>query len=359
MSEHIDHRPELHAVRPTGLKRAFHRSVLHMNSLPANLGVGTVVGFFGSIAGALAIEVPLDAIGHAIPGSPLMLGLWASIMAGYTVYQNMKDVDETDAEAVKQFQTEATTVVNVAVPYDLRYEIDGRDQRLKALVHCLIETEARDPAIRDLQRVTVARLTAIGRAHDKSAIALGSASREEIDRVRAEAVLIVAEQAVRDHADLIQQKRDRDARGAGGAADEMRQAISGALSLGRVDAPKAIAHHSSGTGRAHIDRLIAKAEEALAIKPDMVDAAGSRVDAAIRVHLPRLLQKHADMVRHSPVEELAGVDRMLDEGVELIRRSVEEGIADLRHEKADALRTEIGFLRMRRGPDEGDLRPIS
>lgn len=106
---------------------------------------------------------------------------------------------------------------------------------------------------------------------------------------------------------------------------------------------------ASPIGNARIGRILANAEKALAVDPDLMDDAGSRIDDLVRKHLPRLMQRHAEASKVRPVEELASIDADLDEAVELVRASVEEALSRLKDASRDALRNEIGFLRLRRG----------
>lgn len=102
------------------------------------------------------------------------------------------------------------------------------------------------------------------------------------------------------------------------------------------------------TGNARINRLVANAEAALEIDPDLVDAGGARIDSLVREHLPRLVARHAELSIITPLDGIDETDVNLEKGVELVRASVAEAIAGLRGSRADALRTEIAFLRMRR-----------
>lgn len=105
---------------------------------------------------------------------------------------------------------------------------------------------------------------------------------------------------------------------------------------------------ASLTGNARINRLVANAETALEIDPDLVDAGGARIDSLVREHLPRLISRHAELSLITPLDGIDEADVNLEKGVELVRASVAEAIAGLRGSRADALRTEIAFLRMRR-----------
>lgn len=99
---------------------------------------------------------------------------------------------------------------------------------------------------------------------------------------------------------------------------------------------------------ARIARIIDTAERALLAHPGLTDDAGARIDDLVRRHVPRLLAAHATAAGTATAEETAGVDAALDEGVEMVRRSVEEGVSRLHDEAAAALATELRFLALRR-----------
>jgi hypothetical protein len=101
-------------------------------------------------------------------------------------------------------------------------------------------------------------------------------------------------------------------------------------------------------GNARIGRLIASAENALRIRPDLADSTGARIDDLVRKHLPRLLQTHQDGVEGAPMERLALLDEQLEQGVEIIRQSIEEAIDIMHDGRMSALQTEIRFLATRR-----------
>jgi hypothetical protein len=100
---------------------------------------------------------------------------------------------------------------------------------------------------------------------------------------------------------------------------------------------------------ARIARIIETAEMALSAHPDLTDGNGARIDALVRVHVPRLLERHAIAAGTASSRETAAVDAALDEAVEGVRASVEEGLSRLHDEAMSALATELRFLSLRRG----------
>ncbi len=97
-----------------------------------------------------------------------------------------------------------------------------------------------------------------------------------------------------------------------------------------------------------VAEIIKAGESALAINPALVDLANNRIDTLIREHLPNLCTRHAEAIAHGVARELA--DQALDEGLNLVRLSVEEAISSVTSEHMNALATEVHFLRLRRNP---------
>jgi len=343
--------PTDYIVKPTGLRRVFHPSSLRGDEITINAAIAIGGGGFAGLVGAMLIEFALLPMHMALPGIPLLIGLSVGLTPVAYGISAWKRTGNDDAAAQTKFSAMARTAVEQSLhPLNRQADRDLRDAALKVI-------QSTDVASEEPRRRATMRIAAIQRAYHRSLSRLGTASKEEAVRIRNEAVRALAAEAVREHEAVLQQRLENDARGAGGAIEDLRDEISGLLSIGASkDATVLIPH--TGTGRAHVDRLISRAEEALLLDPDMKDRSGARVDAAIHEHLPRLLQRHADTAKSARIEDLAGTDRMLDEGVEMIRQSVEEGLEGLRHEKADALRTEIGFLRLRRSGVDGPLNPI-
>ena len=95
--------------------------------------------------------------------------------------------------------------------------------------------------------------------------------------------------------------------------------------------------------------LRAIAERALAEEPDLADATGAPLAPLVRQHLPDLLEAYTAAMRHADAESAAVAERSLAEGLERIRRSVEEALDASRREASDNLLIKVRFLRMRRG----------
>ena len=90
--------------------------------------------------------------------------------------------------------------------------------------------------------------------------------------------------------------------------------------------------------------------------PDLVDAGGSRLDELLRVHMPRILETHAEASRRAglrtgdaAIQAIRDADARLDEALASIGTSIQEAVERLNHESAQALITEVRFLNLRRG----------
>jgi hypothetical protein len=98
-----------------------------------------------------------------------------------------------------------------------------------------------------------------------------------------------------------------------------------------------------GPGRDVID-LVGRA---VRLDPDLTDALGNPIAPLLTRHVPRLLKAYRQAMATANEAQHAEIERDLLEGLELVRRATEEGLARHGDERRQALRTEIAFLRMR------------
>jgi len=96
-------------------------------------------------------------------------------------------------------------------------------------------------------------------------------------------------------------------------------------------------------------------EMALAADPDLQDGDGGRVQPLIHEHLPRLMKSHEEAVASSSEDFDERSDRMLIEGVEIVRSAVEDALSRSGAEKRDSLATELRFLQMRHPTSAGRI----
>lgn len=355
--------PSQHVVKARGARRLLHPVARRGAVGPMNLLAGSAAGIPAVAVTVFVIAMLVMEMG--VKGYPLVLiapvvAFLTTTLAVATAL-TLSEVDEIDKKALEFFRGNAEDVIKEYHRLSVRIKASvtgsehaSADELGEAMLK-IISDDSKDEARSGLRRRTVTRLAAVQRAFIESKQRLGTAPKDEIEKVLCGAVLSISQEAIAERIEILRAEDERYQRDAGNAIEDMRAAVSGAINLGTPYQHRQILP-INGTGRARIDRMVTKAEEALSINPDLVDSNGARVDAAIREHLPRLLSKHAEVARHGRMEDLAQADSDLETGVELIRRSVEEGLRGLVHEKADDLRTEIAFLKLRRGEGDESLR---
>lgn len=111
-------------------------------------------------------------------------------------------------------------------------------------------------------------------------------------------------------------------------------------------APKATVGQLSayrGPGRDVIDLV----RRAVRIDPDLTDALGNPIAPLLTRHVPRLLEVYGQAMETADDSQHAEIEQEILEGLELVRRATEEGLARHGDERRQALRNEIAFLRMR------------
>jgi hypothetical protein len=169
---------------------------------------------------------------------------------------------------------------------------------------------------------------------------------ETADRIKHDAAkALVARGIARDACyDMIASFREAcDEDGVDGEIEDLSRACR-AIATGRSpDAP--IAVHAP---TARIGRIISTAERMLSHRPDLTDAGGARIDALVRIHVPRLLERHRIAAETASPDCLDAVDAQLDVGVERIRASVQEAADAIHDDAMQALATELRFLELRR-----------
>lgn len=139
-------------------------------------------------------------------------------------------------------------------------------------------------------------------------------------------------------------KEDAGDRGVDGELEDLSRACHAIASGRPLDA-----RTSSYAPTARIGRIISTAERMLSDHPDLVDAHGARVDDLIRIHVPRLLERHRVAAETASAKDLEAVDAQLDAAVEEVRESVQEAADAIHDEAMQALSTELRFLSLRRG----------
>lgn len=291
-------------------------------------------GATATLVGETLLWMAAKQNGIPFDGTLVLTIMLAVIIPCWIYVQVMAAAVDTWAKAHSAFNGAAYRIANDLKPNNLvlmsQFEALRSDHRAE---------------VRDLRNATTLRIAEIARLHGEASSSVGINETPTVNAARDEAALRVIRTAVADHQrirdDLAQAARRREVLALG----ELETALASIKTFGTSSV---IAKGAAPLGNAVVTRLAANAEAALAIDPDLVDSAGARIDALVRQHLPRLLQRHADLALHARIGDLAAADRDLEEGVELVRTSIEEAISGLNHERADALRSEVHFLRMRR-----------
>ena len=124
----------------------------------------------------------------------------------------------------------------------------------------------------------------------------------------------------------------------------------------RMDAMRIHAHRSlvEGPGResARIGRMLELCREAIAADPDMTDAAGTRLGPLAQDYLPGLEVKHRRAMESSSPDEREAIDREVAEALEGVADALEQGWSMRARRDRDALRVDLGFIRMRHPSDD-------
>ena len=238
------------------------------------------------------------------------------------------------AERVKTARSSASSAFN---------ELMGDNAEDWHRLHEPLKRLLEDEAARDVADDVSLRLHSLSEAFDK---AISDAGRSDTGPIKAEAMAAsrsLVEAAITRHEEIDRRIRASDSVRAPDVTRRFAETARAVAGLASV--PTALPPPSAS---AALQRLIGIAEDALATDPDLVDSNGARVDALVREHLPRLLERHAEAAR-SPSSDLTRVDAKLEEGVDEVRASIEEALAADAEARFDSLVTEVGFLRMRRG----------
>lgn len=296
-------------------------------------------GVIGAVA-AVCICTVASAAGSLVGGAVVMAIVFM-LMLGWTLITSHQEI---------------TSNVVLKVELDDREETEARDRACGVFNHLMHDEvtawhalhKKLEKLIKDREAVEVAtdvalRLRSLDAAYDKAII---DAGRSDTTAIKAEAsktaeALVTA--AIARHEEIDRRIRTADEARAPEVTrrfTETARAVAGLPSM-----PSALPPPSAS---AALQRLIGLAEDALATDPDLTDGNGARIDALVRQHLPRLLERHADAAR-SPSSDLAAVDQQLAEGVGEAQASIEEALALDARARFESLLTEVTFLRTRRG----------
>ncbi len=306
----------------------------------------TLVVTISTMAFCLPALANGHAVGVAVTVSAVGIVTWAIAIASILDH----DFRKKDEMLVEAYATKAPRFVMEM----LEDRLNGDEiVKVNAFMVDLYENHGKDHA--DARRRAVSTIAAIGHAHAAAISAIGAGDRSDVDRDTAVALLNTIDVARKEIAEIDRQVLQRDSRNAVPISREfstkMAQLTSGA--------PRAThAADTTTTGNAKVDFVARSIRKAIEMDPEMVDDNGNRIDALIERILPDLLERHREASQHARVEDLKGINDNLDEGIEMIRVSLDEGLARMRTRSAERLRTQIDFLKLRRGTDVHGLEAV-
>jgi hypothetical protein len=340
------HRPAHHLKRAGGPLAVLHRSaiddVANIVLILVSSAVISLITMFVSVGlgwsvTAMSNSGPIHFLHNMLLGTAWLTPITFYVILTYDVITNHQG-------AMRCFHEDAMSAAKTFSDVDRMISC-----RLTGLL------EERTPETMDLRHLLTLRLAETEIAYRKAIIAVPTADAPPVKRARNEAVRTIAGWALAER-DQIEREmariRNHEARG---AMDVLTNGLASATTLGSKRAtrrPKVFA----STGNARRNRLIMNAEAALRIDPDLVDRNGARLDDLVRVHAPRLLEKHDAASRraglHDPAKAAVAMneaDAALDAGLAAIGASIEDAVGRLQDESAQELLTEVRFLNMRRG----------
>lgn len=261
--------------------------------------------------------------GHWAAILVLALSTWAACTAAVSAAWARRSVKANDVKTIRDATSRVLDLINDG--YGLQHSASENHYARSVLCNPDDWTGGRD---------LLMRMDAIAVRHAETQHAI---SHDSMKSIRAHGVARDACYGM--VASFRERNRDRDV----DAAIEDLSADCRAIARGgRRDAiPLA-------TPTARIGRIISTAERMLADHPDLVDGQGARVDDLIRIHVPRLLERHRVAAESASAKDLEAVDAQLDAGVEKVRESVQEAANAVHDDAMQALSTELRFLSLRR-----------
>ena len=327
--------PVHHLVKPSGLRGGLHPSIrnsddLFMGIMPALTGsfiLGVLATWFlNSLIPGEAQEIP----------TILMLLCTTSLLLPFISLMMLSDL------AVKHHSTAMAQYADRAGTW-ASSQIHHRGYHAESIkLESIIKMDGQYEAPR---RLMLVRIADAERVLNEALSKFGTADKEPALRIYAKTVADIVNEASAEIETMRIAIESDDRTRAGEALEDLSFALQDSM---RLQPGSATIAKRTVDGSPRIAHLTAIGEKALLLDADIVDSAGSRIDVLVRDHLPRLLTRYADLSMvpgGSPEDDR----KMLNQGVAMIARSIDEGLASIRTAKADALRSEITFLSYRRG----------
>jgi len=107
------------------------------------------------------------------------------------------------------------------------------------------------------------------------------------------------------------------------------------------------AHLPMPRGNAQAARVLRLCREAVAAEPDLMDRSGTPIRPLVDQHLPELMRRHAAASAIAQDSELAGIDADLMEGIDRVKKAVEEALSCSAVARRQALTSQLRFLELR------------
>lgn len=338
----MNHEPRRHLIKPKGLKSIVHPCVKRPGHMLKTLGI---TGLAAILMGALLLMMVVNNLPVTARPSEMaqLTFLWIQTLVAWPAFFMIRmfwTARTTDEEAMSLFRSEC---INHAHPNLEQY---GESGKISAHdLKCILDNHHRRYST--VRRTMILRIAEAVEAVRKAVMRFGTADKTPAMKAYVQTVEAIVAEAKADMEAIRSGLEQSDRHEAVDAMHELVSSLDAARSLD----PRIHARGIAGTAAStRIGGLIEMGERAIALDPEMVDANGGRIDVLIRKHLPRTLARYAD-IASMPGGATQRDRDALEQGITMIARSIQEGIASMRSEKADALRTEIRFLASRRGED--------
>lgn len=172
--------------------------------------------------------------------------------------------------------------------------------------------------------------------------------KAELQEAYSNAIGILARTITSEYSHFLKTQDQSKARNASSEI-EMAKAEYARLATNADGRTKRVKRKGVAYGNARVQGISTIGRALLEIDADATDEAGARIDSLVDRHLPALVTKHASAVGIARIEDIASIDLEFERGLEQVRASVEEAANRIRGERADELRTQVAFLKMRRG----------
>jgi hypothetical protein len=324
----LSYDPDMHAAPPETMGQAI--AILKKDGTFATEAAVCAMPTFFVL---LMTTMPETVVLHAMSASDLVTGATMACVAALTLPFGVLHWRRSILRSARSADQEKFAYAKLRIRAMASKPID--QSRLETFKKVL-DLVDRPTKLKD--RATVMKLEAVAIGLDRALGALGP------DMERRKEVQIIAEEAVVSIMSEIDTRTDGyDARAEGRIRSLRAMCVD-------VSSTKDVPETAPPSAR--ISRVLSIARKALRTNPDLVDTNGSRIDALVDAHVPRLLSLRAAAIETAPADGLDAVDEMFSKAFESVQSSIEEAISSIHGDAMDALATEMRFLGARRGEPE-------